>query len=402
MTRNQFAPWKRWRCRPQVERLEGRSQPGSLFMDLADWSILGVSLDLAAVEPAPLPAVESPAAATAARMLSLAEGSTKTEFLTLYSSAGDLQLVPAATHSGQDLQAVVNGLGAEDGGPGVTKYDGTWYALADMPTRRQEVATAVFNGEIYVLGGFNPNGQPTNTVEVYNPKTDSWRSAAPLPIVNDHGSAATVAGLLLAFGGRSNRVFAYNPDKDSWYDLAPMHYQHGGTAAVAVIGEYLYVAGGNGSGMVGNEAEVYDPYGDTWYVMAPMNVPRNHTAGGAIDGLFYVAGGRGTAQSGAAFEVYDPTQDSWTTLPNLPTPRSGVAGAVAHGCLYIFGGEIPGVFSEVEVYDPNTGEWQAATPMPTPRHGIFASVIDNAIYIPGGANREGFGAVSTNEVFVVG
>ena len=40
------------------------------------------------------------------------------------------------------------------------------------------------------------------------------------------------------------------------------------------------------------ELEVYDPFANTWTIKAPMRVPRNHTAGGVINGKFYVVGGR--------------------------------------------------------------------------------------------------------------
>src|ERR1041385_5131756 len=60
-----------------------------------------------------------------------------------------------------------------------------------------------------------------------------------------------------------------------------------------VIGGKIYVAGGTGADMVGNELEVYDPAADKWQVLVAMGVPRNHTAGGSIGGRFYVVGGSG-------------------------------------------------------------------------------------------------------------
>src|SRR5262249_18425139 len=149
-------------------------------------------------------------------------------------------------------------------------------------------------------------GESTNTVEVYNPASDSWRSVAPLPIATNHNAATVAAGTLYAFGGTSNRVFAYDPEKDTWSEVASMHYQHGNTPAVAVLDDQIIVAGGNGGGMVGNEVEIYDPFNDVWSVVAPMNVPRNHTGGGIIDGKFYVAAGRDGPGSETALEVYDP------------------------------------------------------------------------------------------------
>jgi len=150
-----------------------------------------------------------------------------------------------------------------------------------------------------------------------------------------------------------------------------------------------------------NEVEVYDPTKNSWTQLASMNVPRNHTAGGVINGKFYVVGGRDNANSPNALEVYDPQTNRWTQLANMPTGRSGVGAAVVNGELYVFGGELPRLFSEVEVYNPLNNTWTMPAPMPTPRHGIFASVIGNAIYLPAGATQQGFGATNVNEVFLV-
>jgi uncharacterized protein (TIGR03437 family) len=278
---------------------------------------------------------------------------------------------------------------------------GAWTTLAPMPSARQEVSTAALDGRIYVIAGYNPAGRDSDLVEVYDPQTNTWASAASLPIATNHNAAAVAAGKLYAFGGTSNRAFVYQPQLNSWSDVAPMIFQHGNTPAVGVINDKIYVAGGSGPGMNQNEMEVYDPAVNKWTQLASMNVPRNHTAGGVINGLFYVAGGRGGANSANALEVYDPQTNIWTRLPNLPTGRSGIGAGVVEGELYVFGGELPRLFSEVEVYNPLTNTWQSLPPMPTPRHGIFGSVIGNAIYLPAGATQQGFGATNVNEVFMV-
>ena len=43
---------------------------------------------------------------------------------------------------------------------------GTWQTLAPMPVERQELATAVLNGKIYILGGYDAEGRSTDTVHV--------------------------------------------------------------------------------------------------------------------------------------------------------------------------------------------------------------------------------------------
>jgi uncharacterized protein (TIGR03437 family) len=278
---------------------------------------------------------------------------------------------------------------------------GRWQTLTAMPSARQEISSAVLNGKIYSIAGFTSAGASTNTVEVYDPTTNQWSNAAPLPIATNHNAAAVVAGRLYAFGGTSNRVFVYDPQQNVWSEVAAMQFQHGNTPAVAVINDRIYVAGGTGAGQNQTELEMYDPASNRWTTLASMSVPRNHCAGGAINGKFYVVGGRGTAESTTALEVYDPATNQWTRLASMPTGRSGIGAAVVHGELYVFGGEIPRMFSEVEVYNPLANSWLQLPPMPTPRHGIFAAVIENKIYLPGGATVQGLGATTHNDVYEI-
>src|SRR5437899_2955834 len=91
--------------------------------------------------------------------------------------------------------------------PAGAAQEGTWRALAPMPAARQELATALLNGKVMVMGGFDSSGADTDTVFAYDPQADRWSSLASLPMANDHLAAAVARGTLFAFGGVSNRVF---------------------------------------------------------------------------------------------------------------------------------------------------------------------------------------------------
>ena len=78
---------------------------------------------------------------------------------------------------------------------------GSWQTLAPMLTARQELATAALNGKIYAIGGYDSSGTPTDIVEVYDPSTNTWASAHPIPRALHHNSAAVAAGKLYSFGG---------------------------------------------------------------------------------------------------------------------------------------------------------------------------------------------------------
>jgi N-acetylneuraminic acid mutarotase len=277
--------------------------------------------------------------------------------------------------------------------------DGNWRGLASMPAARQEIAAAALNGRIFVVGGFDTSGTPTSSVFVYDVQADRWSSAADLPLATDHPSAAVARGTLFVFGAGDNRTFVYNEATNSWRDVARSRFQHRNTAAVAVINDVIFIAGGTGNDMAGNEAEAYDPVTDTWRVLAPMRVGRNHCAGGAIGGKFYVAGGRPGDAAAVDLEVFDPATNAWSTLPNMPTGRSGIAAAVVNGVLYTFGGEGVGIFDNVEAFNPATNQWSRLGPMRTPRHGIWAAAIGTTVYLPGGATSPGLAATNVNEAF---
>ncbi len=320
---------------------------------------------------------------------------------------------------------------------------GIWQTLAPMPTARQELATAVLNGKIYAIGGYDSSGTPTNIVEVYDPTTNTWTSAHPIPVALHHNSAAVATGKLYSFGGPSTQTFVYDELNDSWSAVASMLFFHALTPAVGVFNDKIYVAGGANGGAgnrMQNAVEVYDPAANTWSALQPMRVGRNHCGGAFIDGKFYVVGGRRVIRALDANEVYDPQTNTWapqapkfyvvggrrviraldanevydpqtnTWAPQapLPTARAGIAVAAVNGELFVFGGETldpnggPGeVHGEVEVFNPATNTWRSLSPMPTPRHGIWASVIGNNIFLPGGGIVSGFGATNVNEVFIV-
>jgi len=82
----------------------------------------------------------------------------------------------------------------------------TWTKKADMPTARWNAASGVINGKIYVVGGIVAQGgedrQNLQTVEVYDPETDTWAQEVDMPTARGCLSASLIDGKLYAVGGR--------------------------------------------------------------------------------------------------------------------------------------------------------------------------------------------------------
>lgn len=74
-----------------------------------------------------------------------------------------------------------------------------WTTLASLTTPRWNLPVAALDGELYALGGYT--GVQHDTVEVYNPATDSWRTGTSMPTERSSLTAAVTGGVLFAIGG---------------------------------------------------------------------------------------------------------------------------------------------------------------------------------------------------------
>lgn len=294
--------------------------------------------------------------------------------------------------------------------------------MAPAPSKRTEVSAAALKGKIYVVGGFNEPSLSniaglavSNAVEVYDPKSDRWTTAAPLPARLHHTAAVVIDDRLYVIGGFTtgflslwnpvNSAYRYEPAADRWEDLPPMPTVRGALGAAAIGGK-LYAVGGIGEQGNSGAVEVYDPATNTWSRKASLPTPRDHLAVAVAGGRLYAIGGRvngSYSNNLAVVEVYDPLADAWQAAAPLPTARSGIAAGVIGDTVYVVGGEAPeGTFDTNEAYSASADRWQAALPLPTARHGLGAAVIDDHLYVIAGGPTPGGSFSNVNERFAPG
>ena len=88
-------------------------------------------------------------------------------------------------------------------GPSV-RAASAWRPLPAAPTARQQLASAVAQGQIWLAGGLRstPEGpRATRTVEAFDPAIKSWRTGPPLPQPFHHQAGATYRGEFVVIGG---------------------------------------------------------------------------------------------------------------------------------------------------------------------------------------------------------
>jgi uncharacterized protein (TIGR02145 family) len=232
------------------------------------------------------------------------------------------------------------------------EYDfdrGIWSDRALMPTEREFATSVKLNDKIYVISGkLTLSNIPTNKVEVYNPMTNEWESAASLNIARQGALALEFNGNIYIFGGHNS------------------NNQH-------IL-----------------EIEKYDPSTDTWTIITNMQNPRSQLNGVVYNGKAYLIGGINYSQGKSTdlVESYDLNTGEWSTnYEKMPEIANGFGISLLNDKIYIFGGHEKSpliITNKVLSYDLKRDQWSTKTPMPYPRVSMAVSEYNGKIYIAGG------------------
>src|SRR5438552_264657 len=94
--------------------------------------------------------------------------------------------------------------------------DGNWSIGTELPVAQYAMTSAVINGKIFVIGGFNGS---QNNNQIYDPATNTWSAGAPLPVAQWQMTSAAVNGKIYVIGGKNgnmNNNQIYDPLNNSW------------------------------------------------------------------------------------------------------------------------------------------------------------------------------------------
>jgi len=252
---------------------------------------------------------------------------------------------------------------------------GLWESRAPYPLRATEVSAAVIGDLIYAMCGLTATGS-TSAVFVYDPRTDAWRDAAPLPAAGDHCNVAAVEGRLYMLGALSalgdGTTYEYDPQLNRWQAVGRMGTPRG-ASGVAAIGSKIYVAGGLAGGRSVADFAAFDPATRTWERLPNMPVELDHLTAQAVDGKFYAIAGRagGIDAGREPTAEYDPPSRTWRLRAPIPVPRGGLGSGVIAGRIIVFGGEGQSgrperTYAENHEYDPATDSWRPLARMDSP------------------------------------
>jgi N-acetylneuraminic acid mutarotase len=292
-----------------------------------------------------------------------------------------------------------------------------WSSGDSMPEERNELTAVVLDGMIYAIGGQDyvsdkANGGTKDTVDVYDIAKDKWIKSdiAPMPLPLHHSASAVYNGKIYVVGGYlnerkvpSDKLFIYDPELNEWQEGKSLPTRIGGALNAQFVNGILYVMGGTNASYVPVDTNfAYDPKTDRWNIKSPMPTARHHLQTVVVDGKIFAMGGRilgdGVRAEDISYrltnfdriEIYDPQTDSWSIHEPMPTKRSGFAATIsANGNIYVFGGvDTEEISDSVEKYDPVLDKWTSEKSMPDAGVGIEAVAFNDRIYVLGGVSNE--------------
>jgi hypothetical protein len=209
---------------------------------------------------------------------------------------------------------------------------------------------AVFNNELYILGGFRINTEMINTIWEFTPGTNTWvQKTALLPVPLGYIPTAAVCNLIFTAGGStwdgttlhdSNNSFAYDPITDLISTIPSIPRATGETRAIAFtlllvpVHQMWVMGGGRDAPNPSNEIDVYDCDTGSWSTFGNFLTPRRNFAVDGIGCNIWLAGGY--ASEGATplssmetfcFPAPTPTATATATPTATAPPTSPTATA---------------------------------------------------------------------------
>jgi DNA-binding CsgD family transcriptional regulator len=120
-----------------------------------------------------------------------------------------------------------------------------WLPIADKPTPVTDINAVVIGEKIYIPGGICANGQPTDIMEIYDPRQDIWETGVSLPKGLSGYALADFEGKMYIFGGWDGKnfvdlVWSYNFVDNVWMEKANLKGD-GETLKAVSLNDYIFL-----------------------------------------------------------------------------------------------------------------------------------------------------------------
>ena len=291
---------------------------------------------------------------------------------------------------------------------------GSFVAVGNLNVARAyHTATLLNNGTVLVVGGQQDSfGDGLASAEIYSPMPGVFSATTGNPTTTRTYHTATLLnnGQVLIAGGytgsNQNSVELYNPVSETFAltgSLTTARAMH--TATLLNDGTVLMVGGQNNSfSTVLTSAEIYNPTTGTFAPVGNLNIGSyGHTATLLNDGTVLIAGGFGSTYAPLSrAEIYNPATKTFSLTASLANARGiSVGNLLNNGLALISGGfGSRGPMTSAELYDPKAGTFTPAGSLNTGRYSPCATLLNNgSVLVSGGVGADG-NALASAEIYL--
>jgi len=251
---------------------------------------------------------------------------------------------------------------------------GTFTLLSNTlnTARVGHTATLLQNGQVLIVGGYDPQYGLFADAELYDPPTQTFIDLGDTNSPRyQHTATMLQNGQVLIAGGDADPTPNAAFNTAELFDLAsqtftsvpvPMTTPREGHAAVLLNSGQVLITGGDipGSGSL-NTAELYDPPSNTFIaITSTMTVPRIwQTATLLNGGKVLISGGAddpvGTSTPLNTAEIYDPVSQTFMAAGNMASAREHQTATLLNDGTVLEAGGTDGtnVFNTAELYMPS-------------------------------------------------
>ncbi len=281
---------------------------------------------------------------------------------------------------------------------------GTFTLLSNTlsTARVGHTATLLNNGQVLIVGGYDPETGLIADAELYDPPTQTFIDLGDTNAPRyEHTATMLQNGQVLIAGGETDPIPSAAFNTAEIFDLpsqtftlvpVPMTAMREGHAAALLNSGQVLITGGDipGTGSL-NTAEIYDPPSNTFTAVAStMTVPRISHAMTALNGGKVLIAGGATDSGGSSAalntaEVYDPTSQTFTVVSNMTSVREHQTASLLNDGTVLEAGGTDGtnIFNTSELY------------MPSQLSGLASIAVTPAASSIGAGAQQRFTAVGT-------
>ena len=268
------------------------------------------------------------------------------------------------------------------------------FVLFQPWTAREWVGAAAAEGNIYIFGGKDREGQ--NYDEVYRIDLQGVRleEVAELPTPRFGMGVIAIDHSVYVLGGFDGRrcyrdILVFDTRTTTVKKLAELPGPRAFGSVAASSGKIFYLGGWNGTKPVA-DILVVDPTTGETNLLSRLPTPREFSSAAGYDGKIYLIGGsdnRGTYLKDI-LEI-DPDTGSVLRMSVLPSSRTRSSTVTVDRGIYILGGWFGYKLDEVLFLDPSGGNLQLE-PLSAMEKGISDTAavdLEGEIYLIGGAHE---------------